>query len=185
MAGVADKPMLTLRPAIGEFFIRSPALTAITTPLPTRRDSTAFLMRATDRAGNVTETTQPVQVRIDQDAPTLTLDTPANIATQTVISSPITLGGTVNEPGAVQAGIASAEIAFTRKRSRVRWVRRSCFWAWKTPAARRFSATIPGMATTVCAPARRRPVPPPEPPGALAMASHLTPTRPSSSKYLR
>ena len=55
----------------------------------------SFIMRAYDRAGNVV-TSASVQIRIDQTAPANTLTTPANIATQTVIGQPITIGGAVS-----------------------------------------------------------------------------------------
>ncbi len=45
-----------------------------------------FVMRAYDKSGNV-RISAPVQLRIDQQAPATTLDTPASITTDTVIST--------------------------------------------------------------------------------------------------
>src|SRR5207248_1982269 len=71
-----------------------------------------YTMRVADRSGNIF-TSSPVQVRIDQDAPELTLDTPSNINATNVITQPIVIGGALAEPGPIQTGIQSAEIAFT------------------------------------------------------------------------
>ncbi len=73
----------------------------------------SFVQRAFDRSGNQITNSAPSQLRIDQTPPSLTLDTPADLAEGDTISDQITLGGEISESGAVTSGVASGEIAFT------------------------------------------------------------------------
>ena len=97
----------------GACITRCRRLVPITRPLPIRPDS----MRSTFGHTTAPETcSRAMRCRgVDQIAPTTTLTAPTDINDATRIVQQLAIGGTITETGAVQSGIASNDIAFTRQ----------------------------------------------------------------------